>query len=152
MGDHEQSAVVFRGDVAKQGKNFPSGFRIQRSRRLVGEQDGGFSRNSAGDGHALPLSHGKLVWSRMETVTQPHATKDFGSSLPGASVLSSTKTQADNDVLYRGEWSKEMKGLEDHPAVGAAVPVELCGAQAGEFRPGHVHFTFVGATQAGDKV
>ena len=54
------------------------GVGIQRSGRLVGEQDGCVSGDGAGNGDALPLADGELVRSRMETIAQPDAAQDVG--------------------------------------------------------------------------
>ena len=78
--------------------------------------------------------------------------KDFGGAFPDVGPFSAAEAEADGDILDRGEGSEEVKGLEDHPTVGTAVPVEPRGAQGREVDASDVHLALIGSAQTGDEV
>ena len=88
----------------------------------------------------------------MQSLTQAHPLEQFARLIPAPGTPSHSQAQADGDILNCGEGCKEVKRLENHATVRTAVAIQLAWTQGGEINPGHVHLSFPGTAQAGDKI
>ena len=61
MGDEDQRHVSVFHEVLEQRRDLCLDDRVERARRLVGNQHGWSRRNRRSDGDPLPLTAGKLV-------------------------------------------------------------------------------------------
>jgi len=68
--DHDRDTQIAIG-LPQQGKYLRRGLRIERAGRLVGEQQGRFGGQRAGDPDALLLPAGQLLGVVVGTVEQP---------------------------------------------------------------------------------
>ena len=66
----DNDGVAFPEKFVKQRHDFRAGLGIEVARRLVGQQDGRFVDQRAGDGHALALAAGEFIGLVMNAVGQ----------------------------------------------------------------------------------
>src|SRR5690606_25822742 len=90
---------------------------------FVGEDEGGISAEGAGDGYALALTAGKLVWFVVAAFGEADAVESFEGAIGGA--VDSAVKEGDLDVFEGAHAGEKVEALEDE----ADFPV----SNAGEF-------------------
>jgi hypothetical protein len=129
VGDHTDGGALSM-EIAQQ---FHDGFAIagiEISGGLVGEEDGGFSGESAGDGDALLLASGELGWVMFEAVGHADFFQCFVDTLTSLRGAHAAVGERQFDIFIDGEIADEIKALEDEPDLtvtnpGACGMVEL---------------------------
>src|SRR5262245_7272271 len=61
VGDKEDRNVPSGPQIGQQVQNFSANADVKHGNRLVGQKNGGFQDQGAGNDHPLPLAPGKLV-------------------------------------------------------------------------------------------
>ena len=109
--------------------------------RLIGEEKAGAGDEGSGDGDALLLSAGHLVWQVVLPGEQPHAVEILLGELHPLAGADTLVVKRQGDVLQRGLEGDEVEGLEDKtdlmspklrclvlPRAGDQLPIQSVGA------------------------
>ena len=121
MRDHQDGRAQLCVHAAKQLHERARIFRVERARRLVGEDERGRGDDGARTRDALPLSARELVRELVEQ--RPDAERPAHPFERAAGVLSAraAQIQRQNDILAGGEGVEQIIFLKDKPEAVAAV-------------------------------
>ena len=86
MRDADDRGILFDGDPPQQVHHDPGALRVQRRRRLIGENDAGPVGKRAGNRDALPLAAGQLNPASCSTTATLSVASRNGSSSLGRDV------------------------------------------------------------------
>ena len=114
MGDDDEGGAHFFVDVPEQIVYGLSGFRVQISRRLVGQDDFGAVHEGSGDSSTLLLSAGHIGCFVVLDFFEPHQSHEFIGSFQlvrrDLAVLDAVRHQ---DVFQSGEFREKVVELEN---------------------------------------
>ena len=96
-----------------------SGFRVQRTGRLIRQQQGGAGRERTSNTHTLLLTTRKLVRVMTCTVGKTHELKHFQGAFAAVLLRPAGNLQRELDVTEHGAGVHQVELLEDHTDVGA---------------------------------
>ncbi|GAA2932987.1 hypothetical protein GCM10020221_30950 [Streptomyces thioluteus] len=124
MRDEEDGQAELPIEVAQQLEDRAGGLRVERGRRLVGEQHLGVAGQGAGDADALLLAAGELARVGLGLVGEADEVEEL-QGLAGALLAGEPEDlQRQLDVGLDGPRGEQVEVLEDH-ADAAACPAEL---------------------------
>ncbi len=126
MRDEDAGEGERRAEIEEEVEDGGASLAIEAARRLVGEKEGGATRDGARDRDALLLTAGELVRELVGVILQADRGKRLECARPAI------RLDRDLDVLDGAERAKQVERLEDEADLAAAVRAERapsCGRQ-----------------------
>ncbi len=120
---NDDDGVTIGVQFLEQRHQFLARMGIERTRGLVGEEDGGRAREGAGDRDALGLPTGQLGDQPVGEVTDTDARQCRDRTLGGLAGCDATGAQRDRDVLLGGEGRHQPVGLQHQRGAGPRLAV-----------------------------
>lgn len=124
MGHHHAGHAHAFDDLYQFQLHLRTQFLVQRTHRLVEQQQLGALGQGAGQGYALTLSTGQLVRLALGVLGHVHQLEHLGHAGVDVSLGQLVLLQAEGDVLCHGHVWEQGVGLEHHvdrPLVGRHV-------------------------------
>ena len=106
--------------------------RVERTGRLVGEQQPALADDGSGDGDALLLTTGEVVGVAVEVVGQAERVQRRDRSLPRLACIAAVELERQHHVLDGGQRRHEVEPLEHVADVATAQRRQLLGGQVAE--------------------
>lgn len=119
MGDHNDG-VAFGVDAAEFFHDDVGGARVEIAGGLVGKDDFGFGDERAGDGDALLLAAGKLMWHIVLALLEMEAREGIGGLDETVSFGGARVDEGEGDIFDDGESGDEIEVLENKADLGGA--------------------------------
>ena len=99
VGGADDGDAFFAVEGFHELDDFLTGFGVEVSGGLVGEDDAGRIGEGSGDGDALLLSAGELEGFVVESVSEADALEDVGGFLDGVFAAVATKCHGEHNIL-----------------------------------------------------
>ena len=151
MGDH-QYRNSFIIQFLKKFHNLCSGLRIQRTGRLVGQQQTGLGDKGAGHGGPLLLPAGDLVGVLLQQLRNAQLLRDGPELAAHALVVLPRQHQGQEDVVLEGEGVQQVEVLEHEAELVAAEGGQLPLRDAGDVPAVEQHLARSRAVERGEDV
>ena len=120
MGDEHDGSFLLAGQPGDEFDDGRAGGGVEIAGGFIGEEHGGLMDKGAGEGGALELTAGELVWAVMGAVGQSDGGKKFLGPLPGEGVDTTGQEKGEEDVFLDRQGWEEMKKLEHEANFEAA--------------------------------
>jgi acyl-CoA thioesterase-1 len=114
--DHRRALLAIHGE--EQVKDCAAGGAIEIASGLVGEEDGRFEGEGAGEGDALLFAAGKLHGVVIEAALEADAVQEFAGAIAGSGI-GAREFHGQEHVLLGGERGNQVVGLEDETDLAA---------------------------------
>jgi hypothetical protein len=151
VGD-EDDGVALGVEFVEEGHDLVAGLGVEVAGGLVGEDDGGLVDQGAGDGDALALAAGELVWFVHHAGAEADGFEDVfgagGAGGGGGAVVDKGKL----DVVERGGAGEKVEGLEDEAYLFVADTGEFVVVELGDVVAVEPVFALRGGVEAADEV
>jgi len=112
MRDHEDEPVIGSSEIGEQLDDLSARLGIEHSRRLVGEDDRGATRQGSSQSDALLFTAAQIAGQKVQAIAQADAGEQFGRLTPRRRARDSLEPQRKLDVLHRGERREEIERLK----------------------------------------
>ncbi len=113
MGGDEGGGVFGADEAEKFGENDFGRGNVQVAGWFVGEQDGGFVSEGAGDGHALLFAAGEFAGEVICAGGEAERAEEVHGAFFGMRLGFAGDHLRQHDVFHRGEFGEEMVELVD---------------------------------------
>ena len=121
--DHDHQAVA--RELAQDLHHLDGGLRVERSGRLVGQDDLGVVDDGARDGHALHLTARELVGALVHLLAQPHAAQGILCAGPPLGARGAREQQRHLNIGDHALMRDQVVVLEHEPHAVVAVGIPV---------------------------
>ena len=151
VGD-EDDGVALGVEIVEESHDLFAGFGVEVSGGLVGKNDGGVIDEGAGDGDALALSAGELVWLVHHAGAEVDGFKDRLGACGAFGCGGAIVDERQLDVVKGGGAGEEVEGLEDEAYLLVADTGEFVVVEFGDVVSVEPVLALGGRVEASDEV
>ena len=123
MGDHDDQSVT--GQLLEHIQHLLAGDGVQGACWLIRQEDSRVVHQGTGNGHALHLAAGELVWFFVHLVRKPHAAQGVQGALPALLFADARQGKRQLHIGQHALVRNQVVGLEHKAHAVVAVGVHL---------------------------